>query len=44
VQAFKEQVDQKVTATHNIMPVPSCNSAEEWEAAAQKQQSEVLGK
>ncbi len=44
VQAFKEQVDQKVTATHNIMPVPSCNSAEEWEAAAQQQQSEVLGK
>jgi len=44
VQAFKEQIDQKVTATHNIMPVPSCNSAEEWEAAAQKQQSEVLGK
>jgi len=44
VQAFKEQIDQKVTATHNIMPVPSCNSAEEWEAVAQKQQSEVLGK
>lgn len=44
VQAFKEQIDQKVTATHNIMPVPSCSSAEEWEAAAQKQQSEVLGK
>ncbi|WP_276972189.1 terminase small subunit [Tatumella ptyseos] len=44
VQAFKEQIDQKVTATHNIMPVPSCNSVEEWEAAAQKQQSEVLGK
>jgi phage terminase small subunit len=44
VQAFKEQIDQKVTATHNIMPVPSCSSAEEWEAAAQQQQSEVLGK
>ncbi|EAB5738135.1 hypothetical protein D5O23_07495 [Salmonella enterica subsp. enterica] len=29
--------------THNIMPVPTCSSAEEWEAAAQKQQSEVLG-
>jgi len=43
VQAFKEQVEQSVTATHNIMPVPSCNSAEEWEAVAQKQQSEVLG-
>jgi len=44
VQAFKEQIDQKVIATHNIMPVPSCASAEEWEAAAQLQQSEVLGK
>lgn len=44
VQAFKEQIDQKVTATHNIMPVPSCSSAEEWEAAAQQQQCEVLGK
>lgn len=31
-------------ANHNIMPVPSCSSADEWEAAAQKQQSEVLGK
>jgi hypothetical protein len=29
---------------HNIMPVPSCSSADEWEAAAQQQQSEVLGK
>lgn len=44
VLAFKEQIDQKVTATHNIMPVPTCASAEEWEAAAQQQQSEVLGK
>lgn len=43
VQAFKEQIEQKVTATHNIMPVPSCASVDEWEAAAQKQQSEVLG-
>lgn len=43
VQAFKEQVEQKVTATHNIMPVPTCTSADEWEAAAQKQQGEVLG-
>lgn len=43
VQAFKEQIEQKVTATHNIMPVPSCDSVDAWEAAAQKQQSEVLG-
>lgn len=43
VQAFKEQVEQKVTATHSIMPVPSCDNVDDWEAAAQKQQSEVLG-
>ncbi|XUV83548.1 terminase small subunit [Enterobacter sp. TMH.L2] len=43
VQAFKEQVEQKVTATHNIMPVPSCDSVEDWEKTAQQQQSEVLG-
>ncbi|WP_320746473.1 terminase small subunit [Enterobacter roggenkampii] len=42
VQAFKEQVEQKVTATHSIMPVPSCDNVDEWEAAAQKQQNEVL--
>ncbi|WP_159282195.1 terminase small subunit [Rahnella variigena] len=44
VMAFKEQVEQSGSVTHNIMPVPSCSSAEEWEAAAQQQQSEVLGK
>lgn len=43
VQAFKEQVEQKVTATHNIMPVPSCDSVDDWEKAAQQQQSGVLG-
>lgn len=43
VQAFKEQVEQKVVATHSIMPVPSCDNVDDWEAAAQKQQSEVLG-
>ena len=43
VQAFKEQVEQKVTATHSIMPVLSCDNVDDWEAAAQKQQSEVLG-
>ncbi|MEL0569309.1 terminase small subunit [Citrobacter werkmanii] len=43
VQAFKEQVEQKVIATHSIMPVPSCDNVDDWEAAAQKQQSEVLG-
>jgi len=43
VQAFKEQIEQKVTATHNIMPIPSCTSVDDWEKAAQQQQGEVLG-
>lgn len=43
VQAFKEQIDQKVEATHNIMPVPSCDNVDDWEKAAQQQQGEVLG-
>ncbi|PHM69016.1 terminase small subunit [Xenorhabdus kozodoii] len=43
VQAFKEQVEQKVEATHNIMPVPSCANVDDWERAAQQQQGEVLG-
>lgn len=43
VQAFKEQIEQKVEATHNIMPVPSCDNVDDWEKAAQQQQDEVLG-
>ena len=43
VQAFKEQIEQKVEATHNIMPVPSCTNVDDWEKAAQQQQGEVLG-
>ncbi|SFU43623.1 terminase small subunit [Xenorhabdus koppenhoeferi] len=43
VQAFKEQIDQKVVATHNIMPVPTCDNVDDWEKTAQKQQGEVLG-
>lgn len=43
VQAFKEQIEQKVEATHNIMPVPSCDNVNDWEKAAQQQQGEVLG-
>lgn len=30
-------------ATHNVMPVPSCDSVDDWEAAAQVQQRGVLG-
>lgn len=40
----KQEIEQTGTLTHNIMPVPTCSSADEWEAAAQQQQSEVLGK
>ncbi|HFI8181753.1 hypothetical protein [Enterobacter hormaechei] len=29
--------------THNVMLVPTSDSVDDWEAAAQKQQSEVLG-
>lgn len=43
VQAFKEQVEQKVVATHTVMLVPTSDNVDSWEAAAQKQQSEVLG-
>jgi hypothetical protein len=40
----RQKVEQTSSVTHNIMPVPTCTSAEEWEAAAQQQQNEVLGK
>nr|WP_294105658.1 terminase small subunit [Providencia sp.] len=43
VQAFKEQIEAKVEATHNIMPVPACDNVDNWEKAAQHQQGEVLG-
>lgn len=36
--------DAPKEVNHNIMPVPSCTSVEDWEAAAKQQQSEVLGK
>jgi hypothetical protein len=43
VYTNKQKVEQNVIATHNVMPVPSCDNVDEWEAAAQKQQGEVLG-
>lgn len=43
VYTNKQKVEQSVVATHNVMPVPSCDNVDEWEAAAQKQQGEVLG-
>lgn len=43
VQAFKEQVVQQIEATHNIMPVPTCDNVDDWEKVAQQQQDGVLG-
>lgn len=43
VYTNKQKVEQSVVATHNVMPVPSCDNVDDWEAAAQKQQGEVLG-
>lgn len=43
VQAFKEKIEQKIEAVHNIMPVPACDNVDDWEKIAQQQQSEVLG-
>ncbi|HGY1204165.1 TPA: DUF2280 domain-containing protein [Citrobacter braakii] len=43
VYTNKQKVEQNVIATHNVMPVPSCDNVDDWEKAAQKQQSEVLG-
>ncbi|WP_434717943.1 DUF2280 domain-containing protein [Raoultella ornithinolytica] len=43
VYTNKQKVEQSVVATHNVMPVPSCDNVEDWEKAAQKQQGEILG-
>lgn len=43
VYTNKQKVEQSVVATHNVMPVPSCDNVEDWEKVAQKQQGEVLG-
>lgn len=43
VYTNKQKVEQSVVATHNVIPVPSCDNVDDWEAAAQKQQNEVLG-
>jgi phage terminase small subunit len=44
VQAFKERIEQQTTMTHNIMPVPTCSSVDDWEKAASQQQDEILGR
>lgn len=38
----KQFIEQNTNLTHNIMPVPSCDSVEEWEQAAQQQQDGAL--
>lgn len=43
VYTNKQKVEQSVVATHNVMPMPSCDNVDEWESVAQKQQNEVLG-
>lgn len=40
--SIENKAEAKET-THNIMPVPTCNSVDDWEAAAQVQQRGVLG-
>lgn len=41
---WREKTEVDNTVTHNIMPVPTADSAESWEEAAKKQQSEALSK
>ena len=43
-ERFRERVEieQSQTITHNIMPVPTADSVEDWEKSAQKQQEEML--
>lgn len=39
-----DKQSQVATVTHNIMPVPTCDSAEDWEAAAATNQDGLLGR
>ncbi|MEZ2756147.1 DUF2280 domain-containing protein [Providencia vermicola] len=43
VYTNRHKVEQKVETTHNIMPVPACDSVDDWEKVAQQQQGGVLG-
>lgn len=40
--SIENKAEAKET-THNVMPVPTCDSVDDWEAAAQVQQRGVLG-
>jgi phage terminase small subunit len=41
VNAYKETVNHTGEMTHNIMPVPSCISVEDWEKQAQENQKDT---
>ena len=41
VRAWEKEVEVS-SVTNNIMPVPTCDSADDWEKAAQAQQAESL--
>lgn len=40
----REQAMTSGAVTNNIMPVPTCDSVEQWEQVAQQQQDKVLGR
>lgn len=40
----REQAMTNGAVTNNIMPVPTCDSVEQWEQVAQQQQDKVLGR
>ena len=41
---YQYKVEQNINVTHNIMPVPTAASTEDWEKSAIEQQDEVLNK
>ncbi|CAI0726510.1 Terminase small subunit [Serratia proteamaculans] len=45
IDRLRKEIDKDKDSglSHNIMPVPSCDSVDDWEQAAQKQQRGVLG-
>jgi hypothetical protein len=42
VYTNKQKVEQNVIATHNVMPVPSCDNVDEWEAARRNNKMRFL--
>ena len=43
-QKEPEKADSSIVVTNNIMPVPTADSIEGWEASAQAQQDEILNR